>query len=163
MAGIGNFEAVLGRSVVASFSYGEFRFLNLDALIASKKAAGRERDLAAVRCLIAIKEKRAAEQSPLTVARSLRTYRMMVELTWRFSPFFVHCLLAACNHRIRYEHETPVVSSLYLLSLLLASPCLQGRPENASPPAPGPGIFFVATNGNDQWSGTLPAPKRGWD
>ncbi len=50
-------------------------------------------------------------------------------------------------------------ASLYLLSLLLASSCLQGRPENASPPAPGPGIFFVATNGDDRWSGTLPAPK----
>jgi hypothetical protein len=56
------------------------------------------------------REKRAAEQSPLTVARSLKTYRMVVELAWRFSPFFVHGLLAACNHRIRYEHETPVVS-----------------------------------------------------
>ncbi|MGA2662635.1 MAG: hypothetical protein ABSH34_34580 [Verrucomicrobiota bacterium] len=57
VAGLGNFDAVLPRSVVAALSYGEFRFLNLDALIASKKAAGREQDLAAVRYLLAIKEK----------------------------------------------------------------------------------------------------------
>jgi hypothetical protein len=47
----------LKRSVVASFSYGQFRFLDLDALIASKNAAGRERDLTAVRSLLAIKER----------------------------------------------------------------------------------------------------------
>jgi hypothetical protein len=27
-------------------------------------------------------------------------------------------------------------------------------------PKPAPGVFFVATNGNDQWSGRLPAPSR---
>ena len=27
-------------------------------------------------------------------------------------------------------------------------------------PKPGPGVFFVATTGNDQWSGRLPAPRR---
>jgi len=59
VGGVGNFEAVLRRSVVACFSYGEFRFLDLDALIASKQAAGRERDLAAVRYLLAIKERNA--------------------------------------------------------------------------------------------------------
>lgn len=58
VAGIGNFEAVLTQSVVATFSYGQFRFLSLDALIAAKLALGRERDLAAVRQLRAIKEKR---------------------------------------------------------------------------------------------------------
>ena len=57
VAGVGDFDAVKKRSVVASFSYGQFRFLNLDALIASKKAIGRERDLAAVRALVAIKER----------------------------------------------------------------------------------------------------------
>jgi hypothetical protein len=57
VAGVGDFEAVRKNSVLARFSYGEFRFLNLDALIASKKALGRERDLAAVRCLLAIKER----------------------------------------------------------------------------------------------------------
>jgi hypothetical protein len=43
--------------VVASFSYGDFRLLNLDALIAAKSTAGREKDLDAVRLLQAIKEK----------------------------------------------------------------------------------------------------------
>ena len=57
VAGVGNFEAVLKQSVVADFPYGQFRFLNLDALIAAKKAVGRERDLDAVRRLLAIKER----------------------------------------------------------------------------------------------------------
>lgn len=57
VSGVGDFAAVRKRSVVASFSYGQFRFLDLDALIASKNAAGRERDVAAVRSLLAIKER----------------------------------------------------------------------------------------------------------
>jgi hypothetical protein len=57
VAGVGDFKAVLQQSVIANFSYGQFRFLNLDALIAAKKAAGRERDLDAVRRLIAVKER----------------------------------------------------------------------------------------------------------
>jgi hypothetical protein len=36
-------------------SYGEFHILSLDALIASKEAAGREKDLFAARLLRAIK------------------------------------------------------------------------------------------------------------
>ncbi|NOS68442.1 MAG: hypothetical protein HOP33_00735 [Verrucomicrobia bacterium] len=32
-----------------------------------------------------------------------------------------------------------------------------GQPD----PKPGPGVFFVATNGNDSWSGSLAAPDRG--
>jgi hypothetical protein len=48
---------VLKRSMVANFSYGQFRFLELAALIASKKALGMERDLDAVRRLLAIKER----------------------------------------------------------------------------------------------------------
>ena len=59
VAGVGNFEEVKRQSVVAKFSYGEFRFLNLDALIAAKKAVGRERDLDAVRHLLAIKERKS--------------------------------------------------------------------------------------------------------
>jgi len=57
VSGVGNFGAVLKNSIMANFSYGTFRFLNLDALIASKKAVGRERDLSAVRQLLAIKER----------------------------------------------------------------------------------------------------------
>jgi hypothetical protein len=57
VSGIGGFEAVLRQSIPHTLSYGEFRILNLDALIASKSATGREKDLAAVRLLRAVKEK----------------------------------------------------------------------------------------------------------
>jgi hypothetical protein len=57
VAGVGNFEAVLRNSVIANFTFGTFRFLDLDTLIASKRAAGREHDLAAVRQLLAIRER----------------------------------------------------------------------------------------------------------
>jgi hypothetical protein len=58
VSGVGDFKAVLQRSVVAHFSYGDFKFMDLDALIASKKAASRERDLTAVRYLLAIQERK---------------------------------------------------------------------------------------------------------
>ena len=57
VAGIGDYDEVLRLSVPAKFSYGEFRFLSLDALIASKQATGRERDLVTLRHLRAIKER----------------------------------------------------------------------------------------------------------
>jgi hypothetical protein len=62
VAGVGGFDDVRRNSVVAKFSNGEFRFLPLDALITSKQAAGRERDLLAVRHLRAIKEKGERQQ-----------------------------------------------------------------------------------------------------
>jgi len=65
VAGVGDFEAVLEQSVVAKFSYGEFRFLNLDALIAAKKVAGREHDQAALRHLLAIKERNEQQKNLL--------------------------------------------------------------------------------------------------
>lgn len=58
VAGIGDFQAVRRQSTVADFSYGQFRFLTLEALIAAKLAVGRERDLDAVRRLRAVKERR---------------------------------------------------------------------------------------------------------
>lgn len=64
VAGIGDLEAALKRSVLAKFSYGEYRFLDLDALIASKEAAGRDRDLSAVRQLRAIKERLEQNSRP---------------------------------------------------------------------------------------------------
>jgi hypothetical protein len=63
VAGIGNFEEVRRKSVLAEFAYGQFRFLNLDALILAKKTVGRERDLDAVRRLQAIKEKNEQQQN----------------------------------------------------------------------------------------------------
>ena len=41
--------------------------------------------------------------------------------------------------------------------------CAKPRPQGDTlipTPKPAPGIFFAATNGNDQWSGRLPAPDR---
>ena len=55
--GLGDYEAVLKRSMTCKLSYGEFHILNIDALIAAKQAVGREHDLVAVRQLLAIKEK----------------------------------------------------------------------------------------------------------
>lgn len=42
--GIGGYKEALQNSVEGIFSYGKFRFLDLDALIRSKEAAGRDRD-----------------------------------------------------------------------------------------------------------------------
>jgi hypothetical protein len=58
VAGLGTFEEVKKQSIVASMSYGEIRFLSIDALIIAKKAVGREHDWAAVRRLAAIKERK---------------------------------------------------------------------------------------------------------
>lgn len=63
VSGVGIYDEVFRQSVAAKFSYGEFRFLNLDALIAAKQAAGRDHDLAAVKQLRAIKEKLEREKS----------------------------------------------------------------------------------------------------
>jgi predicted nucleotidyltransferase len=57
VAGLGDYEAVLRNSEAVEMSYGKFRMLTLDAIIAAKEAVGRERDLAAVRQLRAIKER----------------------------------------------------------------------------------------------------------
>jgi hypothetical protein len=58
VTGIGDFQAVLKCSVPHNTSYGQFHMLSLDALIVAKEAAGRERDLAAVKVLRAIKERK---------------------------------------------------------------------------------------------------------
>ncbi len=58
VAGIGDYEQVLQRSISHGMSYGEFRILNLDALIAAKSAVGRQKDLDAVKLLRAIKERK---------------------------------------------------------------------------------------------------------
>jgi hypothetical protein len=50
-------------------------------------------------------------------------------------------------------------AALSVVSLLVVTHCLGAQPGNRSQFRPPPGSFFVATNGNDQWSGTLPAPK----
>ena len=57
VAGIGNYDEVVKQSVVGKLSFGEFRFLSLDGLMAAKRAAGRERDLLALKQLKFVKEK----------------------------------------------------------------------------------------------------------
>ena len=58
VSGLGSYEQVLQQSILHSMSFGQFRMLNLDSLIAAKTAAGRQKDLDAVRLLLAVKEKR---------------------------------------------------------------------------------------------------------
>jgi hypothetical protein len=55
--GVGSYEDALKRSIVCRLSYGDYRILDLDTLIAAKEAIGREHDMAAVRQLRAIREK----------------------------------------------------------------------------------------------------------
>ena len=58
VAGIGGYDQVLRSSVSVELSFGPCRMLSLEALIRSKEALGREQDLAALRQLRAIKERR---------------------------------------------------------------------------------------------------------
>ncbi|HUR45423.1 MAG TPA: hypothetical protein VMZ27_06030 [Candidatus Saccharimonadales bacterium] len=55
--GIGDYDKALANSVTFRMSFGDFQILSIDALIAAKAAVGRERDLAAVKQLRAIKER----------------------------------------------------------------------------------------------------------
>ena len=62
VSGVGAYEQVLQHSITHETSYGEFQILTLDALIAAKEAAGREKDLYAVRLLRGIKEKKEQQK-----------------------------------------------------------------------------------------------------
>jgi hypothetical protein len=57
VSGIGDYDACLCRSIVHEMSYGRFRILDIDAIIAAKEAVARDKDLAAVKQLRGIKEK----------------------------------------------------------------------------------------------------------
>ncbi len=61
VSGIGGYENVLRQSEPHSLSYGEFRILTIDALIASKPAAGRDKDLSAIKLFRAIEERKAQQ------------------------------------------------------------------------------------------------------
>jgi hypothetical protein len=53
--------------------------------------------------------------------------------------------------------------NLWLVLAVLLCACTKALPQPSNPlplPKPGLGVFFVATNGNDQWSGRLPTPNR---
>ncbi len=56
--GVGDYDAVLKRSVEFEMSFGRIRMLDLDTLIAAKEAVGREKDKYAVRLLRVLAEKR---------------------------------------------------------------------------------------------------------
>ena len=58
LTGVGSFSEVLANSVTAQLFGAEYRFLNLEALIASKRAAGRPKDFEAIAELEAIKQER---------------------------------------------------------------------------------------------------------
>jgi len=58
VTGIGDYQSVWKSSVPYETSSGDFHMLSLEALIVAKEAAGRERDLAAVGLLRAIKERK---------------------------------------------------------------------------------------------------------
>jgi predicted nucleotidyltransferase len=62
VSGLGSYEQVLQQSILHTMSFGAFRMLNLDALIAAKIAAGRQKDLDAVRLLQAVKERKAQQK-----------------------------------------------------------------------------------------------------
>ena len=52
---------------------------------------------------------------------------------------------------------------LWLLPVVCLLGCKAPPPQtavSATAPKPAPGVFFIATTGNDQWSGRLPAPNR---
>jgi hypothetical protein len=58
LAGVGPYDAVSSRANTASMFGGRYRFIDLDGLILSKKAAGRPKDLETIAELEAIKEER---------------------------------------------------------------------------------------------------------
>jgi len=58
LTGVGSFSEVLASSVTAQLFGAEYRFLNLEALIASKRAAGRPKDFEAIAELETIKQER---------------------------------------------------------------------------------------------------------
>jgi hypothetical protein len=65
VSGLGDYEQVWKQSVPHNMSFGEFRILNLDALVTAKLAAGRKKDLDAVKLLLAIQEKRGQQKDLL--------------------------------------------------------------------------------------------------
>ena len=58
LAGVGSFPEVFANSVSAQLFGAEYRFLDLEALIASKRAAGRPKDFEAIAELETIRQER---------------------------------------------------------------------------------------------------------
>jgi predicted nucleotidyltransferase len=64
--GVGDYEQCAATAEWIDFASVRFQILGLDALIASKKAAGREKDLQHLRVLEAVRELRRKESTPPT-------------------------------------------------------------------------------------------------
>jgi len=62
IAGLGDYEKVAGHSISMKLPFGDCRVLSLDALIASKEAANRDKDWRALRFLRAIKDRPKSEE-----------------------------------------------------------------------------------------------------
>ena len=60
--GVGDYDAALKRSDLFQMSFGAIRMFDLDTLIASKEAAGRDKDQYAVRLLRVVAEKKQRGQ-----------------------------------------------------------------------------------------------------
>ncbi|MGH8335943.1 MAG: hypothetical protein ACRETL_03780, partial [Gammaproteobacteria bacterium] len=61
--GVGNYDLVYKHSVVAELPLGEFRVLDLDALIVAKQAMNREHDQIAIKKLRALQERNKLDNS----------------------------------------------------------------------------------------------------
>jgi hypothetical protein len=62
VAGVGDFDAVLKKSELISFPFGQCHVLGINALMDAKKAVGRPQDLIAVSQLMAIKERKGQQK-----------------------------------------------------------------------------------------------------
>ena len=65
VAGVGDFDAILQKSLLTDFPFGRCYVLKIEALIQAKRAVGRPLDIEAVRQLEAIKEKKENQKELL--------------------------------------------------------------------------------------------------
>ena len=74
-------------------------------------------------------------------------------------------MLKCFSGSLKRNTTTQVMNRLYLclVAAITLAGCAKPQPKTTTSipaPKPGPGVFFVATNGNDQWSGRLLKPNR---
>jgi len=75
-------------------------------------------------------------------------------------------MVPRCRHARRVWGKPLLIGGILgcLSAALFVVGCAQSRQAASGPlraPKPGPGVFFVATNGNDAWSGGRAAPNTG--
>lgn len=68
-----------------------------------------------------------------------------------------------CRRFPQIQHAAPSLGFVFALAALLQAGCANSPNGSGASSAvqSGPGVFFVATNGNDAWSGRVAAPNRG--